>query len=115
MKRRVNVLGTEYTVDTHRLADDPYLKGLGGYCDDANKEIVLADLSDKAVYDYDDKAQKVEHCRILRHELLHAFLNESGLRESSSWAKDECCVDWFAAQFPKLLKAYMEFGIESDD
>ena len=46
----------------------------------------------------------------LRHEIVHAFFNESGLKESSNgcesgWAKNEEMVDWIALQLPKIYKA----------
>ena len=44
---------------------------------------------------------------VLRHEIIHAFLDESGLNNYSS---DEQLVDWLAIQFPKLQKAFNEAG-----
>ena len=43
-----------------------------------------------------------------RHEIIHAFLFESGLAENSSWAQNEEMVDFFAIQFPKLVEAFKE-------
>ncbi|WP_461218455.1 hypothetical protein [Lapidilactobacillus salsurivasis] len=40
--------------------------------------------------------------KTLRHELIHAFLYESGLDANSEWARNEEIVDWIAIQFPKL-------------
>ena len=54
---------------------------------------------------------------ILRHELIHAFLYESGLNFSShtiedcGWACDEELVDWIAIQFPKIYKIYKKLNI----
>jgi hypothetical protein len=45
----------------------------------------------------------------MRHELVHAFLFESGLH-NDSWAANEAAVDWIANQFPKILKAFQEAG-----
>ena len=45
-----------------------------------------------------------------RHEIIHAFLCESGLAENSTWAQEEEMVDWFAKQAPKLIKAWKEAG-----
>ena len=54
----------------------------------------------------------------LRHEILHAFLHESGLwgcsLESTSWAMNEEMVDWVAIQFPKILKVYRQLGCENE-
>jgi hypothetical protein len=51
----------------------------------------------------------------MRHEILHAFLYESGLRENSNkvyaWAENEEMVDWIAIQFPKIEKIYKELNI----
>ena len=49
----------------------------------------------------------------LRHEITHAFLNESGLQNDTSvpgsgWATNEEMVDWIAIQFPKMKKAFEE-------
>ncbi|MGL5549337.1 MAG: hypothetical protein ACRC17_05685 [Culicoidibacterales bacterium] len=40
----------------------------------------------------------------VRHEVIHAFLSESGLRDSSTnaWAVNEEMVDWFAIQWHKI-------------
>ncbi len=50
----------------------------------------------------------------LRHEIVHAFLGESGLsansNESDAWARNEEMVDWFALQGPKIYKAWQEAG-----
>ena len=47
--------------------------------------------------------------QVIRHEILHAFLYESGL-EGNSWAINEEMVDWLAIQFPKIEKAFREVG-----
>ena len=47
---------------------------------------------------------------MLRHEIVHAFLYESGLDVSSEWARNEEIVDWIALQTPKLQKAFEEAG-----
>ena len=46
--------------------------------------------------------------KVIRHELTHALLFESGLSNDSSWAENEEVVDWIAIQFPKMIKAFEE-------
>ena len=51
--------------------------------------------------------------KTLRHELIHAFLAESGLSANAlsnytSWAENEEMVDWIAIQFPKILEVFKE-------
>ena len=101
----VNVLGTEYTIKKSNRVEDLGLEHADGYCDYSTKIIVIdtfetyEELPDslKNLNDYEKK--------VIRHELVHAFLYESGL-SVNSWAKDEEIVDWIACQFPKLIKVF---------
>lgn len=116
---KVNVLGTEYTIETHKVSEDEYLKDrkLAGYCTEESKQIVIADMSEKEYFDGMNEAeQKTYWKKTLRHELVHAFLNESGLSDSAStpacaWAKHEEMVDWFAIQSPKIFKLFQQLDI----
>lgn len=114
---KVNVLGTEYTIINRKVSEDVYMQEhkLAGYCEEENKLIVIADMSEKQYFDMDEKAQEIYRKKTLRHELTHAFLNESGLSDCASvpggaWAKHEEMVDWIAIQFPKMLMAFEEAG-----
>lgn len=120
MKQRVNILGTEYTIRKVSYGQDEYMEKMhfGGYCDGAAKEIVILNL--KTVPDWKDDPLKSINRRereTLRHEIIHAFLNESGLGwdalpTEKSWAKNEEMVDWIAIQFPKIYKVFKELGCE---
>ena len=48
--------------------------------------------------------------KTLRHEIVHAFLYESGLWQNSfkDWARNEEMTDWIALQFEKLLDVFKE-------
>ena len=51
---------------------------------------------------------------LVRHEVIHAFLFESGLHESwhhNETGHDETIVDWFATQAPKIYKVFAELGV----
>ena len=117
--RKINILGTEYRIETHKVSEDSYLeeKRLAGYCGEESKLIVIADMSEEKYFSgMDEKEQEVYRKRTLRHEIMHAFLNESGLPDSANqyggaWAKNEEMVDWFAIQSPKIFKVYAELGI----
>lgn len=98
---KINVLGTDYTVLLDQELDDD----LGGTCDTTSKVIQIAKV-DKD--DHDKPEVEVE--RVVRHELVHAFLFESGLYVSSEWACNEEIVDWIALQAPKLFKAFEELA-----
>lgn len=52
----------------------------------------------------------------LRHEIIHAFFNESGLMESSGrfergWSQNEEMVDWFALQSHKIFRLFVKLDI----
>lgn len=71
----VNILGTEYKVIREPFAD----KDIDGYCDYTSREIRIRDDNVNEVGDFDELMRKQ-----LRHEIIHAFLAESGL-QGRSW------------------------------
>lgn len=118
-KKTVNILGTEYTIETHKISEDKVLKDnqYGGYCCDDEPLIVIADSDEEEYFeDYTEKEKKLWISKTLRHEITHAFLDESGLQSSAnacekSWARNEEMVDWFAIQSPKIFKVFQELDI----
>ena len=111
--RKINILGTEYRIEFRKEDDDTILKDCNGYCDATVKLIVVLAEPNKEC-DCEDFSfiQK----KTLRHEIIHAFLTESGLFNNTynvdaGWAKNEEMVDWFAIQSPKIFKVYSELGI----
>lgn len=109
---KVSVLGTEYSLYLDvSPEDDPLLEDMNGYCDKTVKRIVVADRAkDSDLADWMDYRRSV-----MRHELIHAFLFESGLGCDSVWHVEgqehpEQTVDWIARQFPKILKAFQTVG-----
>ena len=115
---KVNVLGTSYNIRRVDYGKDEFMEKMnyGGYCDGVKKEIVILNLKSTPNWEKEseDSIRDVE-TTTLRHELVHAFLNESGLQCSSftpgnAWAKNEEMVDWIAIQFPKMLEAFRKVG-----
>lgn len=111
--RKINILGTEYRIEFRKEDEDTILKDCNGYCDVTVKLIVVLAEPNKEC-DYEDFSfiQK----KTLRHEIVHAFLSESGLFNNTynvdaGWAKNEEMVDWFAIQSPKIFKVYSELGL----
>ena len=109
----VHILGTEYKIIIVDEGDYRYAKEADGWCDTQAKEILLSNFTQcmdsvKDLVAYQNK--------VLRHEIIHAFLYESGLWQSSmscgGWAKNEEMVDWIAIQEPKLHKAFKEAGCD---
>lgn len=118
-RQTINILGTEYTIETHKISEDETMKNNQwcGYCDEEQKLIVVADMAEKEfVYAHSEEAQESLRRKTLRHEIMHAFFSESGLSSDASipncaWAKHEEMVDWFAIQSPKIFKVFQELNI----
>lgn len=103
---KINILGTEYKIKSKKLGNSD----MDGQCDYTKKEILIRkdNFYDVGNFKWLQKKQ-------LRHEIVHAFMAESGLQ--SNWqhvegiGHDETTVDWFAIQFPKMLKVFQELDI----
>lgn len=115
--KTVNILGTEYAITVKSYNDDDTFKRYDacGYCSTTEKEIVLCDMETYPNLDDETDAVRDHQTKTtMRHEIVHAFLNESGLsmnsNESDAWARNEEMVDWFAIQGPKIYKAWQEAG-----
>lgn len=112
----MNILGTEYTLFEDNI-DDPELKpkDRAGYCFFDAKEIHIENLeTDKDWIGESEIAKKRFKGKLLRHEIIHAFLYESGLNADSSdieaWATSEEMVDWIAIQMPKIIETCRSVG-----
>lgn len=101
---KVNVLGTVY-----RIKYVPSLDGRGGETDFYTKEIHISEQEDVPPEFKTDNLKEMQR-HVLRHELIHAFLFESGMDQSSTaheaWAVNEEMIDWMAIQTPKIMAAY---------
>lgn len=104
----IDVLGTKYTIKT-KMPVDGTLGDSAGSCDAYAKSIVINEavlcLDKIAEKDLTDNLSAFMR-KVLRHEIIHAFLSESGLRDNSDWACNEEMVDWFAIMMPKINKCF---------
>ena len=103
---KVNILGTEYKIRFEKFGD----KDIDGYTDPTSFEIVMRNDNDNNVGDFEELQRKQ-----LRHEVIHAFMNESGLQcnwqHTQQFGQGETTVDWFAIQSPKIFKVFQELDI----
>ncbi len=104
----INILGTEYTLTIATEQAEPRLEGCDGFCDETTREIIVENYK-RGLPGSKGKLELQEQKNI-RHEIVHAFLFESGLAENSDWAQNEEMVDWIAKQGPKLIRAWQEAG-----
>lgn len=93
--KKINILGTQYSVYRVKANENEYMTKMnyGGMCTTDDHRIYILDLS--TVPDWADESEEVrksqENCTV-RHEVIHAFFNESGLQWNSfapekAWAK----------------------------
>lgn len=109
--RKINILGTEYDFLIQSTSNNPKLEECNGLCEQYSKKIIISDLEEaKKDVLCVEKLQEFKK-KVARHEVIHAFLGESGLRGNSPWAENEEMVDWFAIQFPKILEVFKELGV----
>lgn len=104
----VSVLGEPYDIIEATAAIDKNLTTMDGYCDPSVHICVVEAMTESELGMKKDLMQYKKS--VIRHELIHAFLHESGLAECSDWAGNEEMVDWIAKQFPKMLEAFEQAG-----
>lgn len=107
--RVVHILGLVWTIKQRSESEDENLKDCDGYCDWTTREIVVEREESGTLADMERYIRKV-----IRHEIIHAFLFESGLCQCSctaqSWAMNEEMVDWLAHQGQQIYAAWKEAG-----
>ena len=106
--KTVHILGVEYTI-YFDVNPDELPEGSDGCMDQSTRSIKIAEMevTKDTLQNLADYQKKV-----LRHEIVHAFMYESGCwacsGASSAWGQDETVTDWFAIQSPKIFKAFQE-------
>lgn len=100
--KRINILGTDYSIDVDKTLKKTNLDGL---CNGYEKRITTRKSKDMLSDNDSEEIKKMRLDEVLRHEIIHAFFNESGLEDYSD---NEQLVDWIAKQSPKIFKAFQE-------
>lgn len=113
----VSILGSDWSIVFRTADEDDALKNdCFGYADDCLRMIIILKCVEPSEpLDIGMPGQSINQKRVLRHEIIHAFLSESGLAVSSlpaeSWAINEEMVDWFARMSPKIFDVYKSLEI----
>lgn len=112
---KVDILGSKYSVFfcnefPEHLSE--FQENADGLCNRHNRELYVKRCNDK---DMTEEGRVRREKDVLRHELFHAYLAESGLSASAShvygsWAENEEMIDWLAIQSPKIFKTFQEVG-----
>lgn len=116
IEKNVEILGEVYTVRIGTKEDFPVLSEADGFCDTSVKLIVVDNMQ-SVENDIDVQRNLVQYQNeVARHEVLHAFLYESGLSKNTffegAWATNEEMIDWFAIKYPRIKAVYKELEIE---
>lgn len=104
---RLTILGTVWTLREAAKEDDPGLENCDGYTDRSTKMMVVQGKGAGGPHEVADYQAYLKD--IKRHEIVHAFLYESGLAadfEHTQYGHEETMVDWIALQFPKMLEVF---------
>ena len=99
----VDILGTHYHVRSVSETEDKRIRNKNGFTDWTSKEICIEKIWDGDLSVMDNLVKKV-----IRHELIHAFMFESGFGdcfEHGEYGQEETVIDWFSFQFEKIANA----------
>lgn len=101
----VSILGTPYKIIREKFGNED----IDGETDYTTHQIRIRTDNINNLGDFDFLMKKQ-----LRHEIIHAFMAESGLQANfehyRQFGHDETTVDWFAIQFPKMLEVFKQVG-----
>lgn len=102
----VSILGAVWTVRSATEAEEPRLDGVNGFTDWTTRAICLEKNTQGNIGDI-----KTYMNQVIKHEVVHAFMFESGLGDSfehKDYGQEETIVDWFAFQMGNILNVVMD-------
>lgn len=108
--KKVSILGTDYEIEmlteeewcAHPGIDEDFKETCDGMTDLFKKKIYVIDQGD------------AHTSKVMRHEIIHAFQQESGIFyafESAGAWNIEAETDWLANQFHKIATVFKELNI----
>ena len=113
-----DIMGTPYTFSLEIQDEDPCLArddSIDGYCDSDLKRLVVARFDNPRSWKrkFNENWYQAHEKYLMRHEVIHAYLFESGLGTSAgvynrSWSMNEEMIDWFALNLPKINRTIAE-------
>lgn len=98
---KTNILGEEYTINLNTPRE--ILTDCDGTCSRYDKLISMVDIDEIFDGEGTENGRTKRYAEGLRHEIIHAFFEESGLDE---YSENEELVQWLAIQFPKIAEVF---------
>ena len=98
---KIDIIGSSWEVRLREEHEDERLKDCSGFTDWTSRTIVMLDVRKSSNLGRQDVYMR----KVLRHEIVHAFMFESGLGDDwthEQYGQEETVVDWIAYQLPKL-------------
>lgn len=110
---KIDILGSHWELKYQTIQQNKAFKDMDGYCDGSERKIYVRQYK-KTETTYSNIT--ANRNRTARHEIIHAFLHESGLwcnalNNEESWAMNEEMVDWIAFQLPKIADTCKKAGV----
>jgi hypothetical protein len=103
----LNILGSKWKLKVLPRESDPMFATVDGYTDRSVRTMFVAGDS---THEMDDLNDYEEYTKVVkRHEIIHAFLFESGLAQDMyhpSYGHDEQMIDHIAIQLPKMIEVF---------
>ena len=114
----INILGTPWKIVVLKNDEEPMFER--ERCDGLTlwNEHTIKILDTRSKESYKEMSQNFHDDyikEVLRHEIVHAFFDESGLgasanRSPGAWPMNEEMIDWFANQGQKIYKVWQDCG-----
>ena len=106
----INVLGVMYRIEIRTPEDDPRMADKDGITDASTNQIFIDDFEKRAAKDPENAIGRPWWFRdqVLRREIIHAFLTESGCVDAFWHTED--MVNWLAYMEPRLHAAFVDAG-----
>lgn len=98
---KTNILGKEYIINLNTPRE--ILTDCDGTCSRYDKTISMVDIDEIFDGGGTEIGRRERYAEGLRHEIIHAFFEESGLDE---YSENEELVQWLAIQFPKIAEVF---------
>lgn len=93
---KINILGTEYDFEEDKSIIDVNADGI---CKEYSKKILIRPKEDMLLPEDNLDVKERRYREVVRHEVIYAFFDESGL---GRYSENEELVCWLAVQIPKM-------------
>lgn len=96
--KSIHIMGQPYTIylcEVNEIGNDT-----DGICATYEKKILLRYKKDLLTQDSEESAKTERYKEVIRHELVHAFLHESGVDTATCGNNEEFLAIWISRMMP---------------